>query len=282
MHQHYDLTLKKLLKDIPVELLKILTGFDTGKFLDIALVNIQNRFPDLIIELPDSSILHIEIQSASDGTMLMRMYLYSALIFSQYRKLPRQIVLYVGNKPHNMENKIGTYSYEIIDIRNINCSELLLSDKPEDIVLALLCKSENMDVTISKIVEKLSTLPVKTRNDYFVKLLSLAELRKLSEKVNQEVKKMPITIDVRESALFKEGLTEGLLEGERKGLLEGERKGLLEGIELGLELKFGLIGLELMNMVRVINTVDKLEVFKNLIKKAGSVNELKEFLGKNI
>ncbi|MEO5357659.1 MAG: hypothetical protein H7844_10225 [Nitrospirae bacterium YQR-1] len=168
MHQHYDLTLKKLLKDIPVELLKILTGFDTGKFLDIALVNIQYRFPDLIIELPDSSILHIEIQSASDGTMLMRMYLYSALIFSQYRKLPRQIVLYVGNKPHNMENKIGTYSYEIIDIRDINCSDLLQSEKPEDVVLALLCKSENMDVTISKIVEKLSTLPVKTRNDYFV------------------------------------------------------------------------------------------------------------------
>ncbi|MEO5358570.1 MAG: hypothetical protein H7844_14915, partial [Nitrospirae bacterium YQR-1] len=110
MHQHYDLTLKKLLKDIPVELLKILTGFDTGKFLDIALVNIQYRFPDLIIELPDNSILHIEIQSASDSTMLMRMYLYSALIFSQYKKLPRQIVLYVGNKPHNMENKIGTYS----------------------------------------------------------------------------------------------------------------------------------------------------------------------------
>ncbi len=278
MHQHYDLTLKKLLKDIPVELLKILTGFDTGKFLDIALVNIQYRFPDLIIELPDNSILHIEIQSASDSTMLMRMYLYSALIFSQYRKLPRQIVLYVGNKPHNMENKIGTYSYEIIDIRDINCSELLQSNKPEDVVLALLCKSENMDVTISKIVEKLSTLPAKTRNDYFVKLLNLAELRKLSEKVNQEVKKMPITIDVRESALFKEGL----LEGERKGLLEGERRGLLEGIEGMLELKFGLTGLELMNMVRAINTVDKLEVFRNLIKKAGSVDELKEFFTNSI
>ncbi len=60
-----------------------------------------------------------------------------------------------------------------------------------------------MDVTISKIVEKLSTLPVKTRSDCFVKLLNPAELRKLSEKVNQEVKKMPIMIDVRESALFK-------------------------------------------------------------------------------
>ncbi len=97
---------------------------------------------------------------------------------------------------------------------------------------------------------------------------------------------MPITIDVRESALFKEGLLEGkqegLLEGKQEGLLEGQRKGLLEAIELGLELKFSIAGLELMNMVRAINTIDTLGEFKNLIRKAGSVDELKEFLGKNI
>jgi hypothetical protein len=97
MHQKFDLTLKKLFKDIPAELLKILTGFDTGKFLDITLVNIQYWCPDLLIELPDGSLLHIEIQSTNDGKMLMRMYLYSALIFKQYGKLPRQIVLYVGS-----------------------------------------------------------------------------------------------------------------------------------------------------------------------------------------
>jgi hypothetical protein len=85
---------------------------------------------------------------------------------------------------------------------------------------------------------------------------------------------MPITIDVRESWLFKEGM----LEGERKG----ERRGLLEGIELGLELKYGSDGLELMNMVRVIPTVDKLEEFKNLIKKTSTLDALKEFLGENI
>ncbi|MEO5358694.1 MAG: hypothetical protein H7844_15545, partial [Nitrospirae bacterium YQR-1] len=199
MHQQLDLTLRKLFKDIPVGLLKFLTGFDTGKFLDVALVDIQYRFPDLIVELPDGSILHIEIQSTNDSTMLMRMYLYSALIFSQFGVLPRQIVLYVGNKPHNMKTTVGTYFYEIIDIGDIDCSELLKSCKPEDIVLALLCKSENIDATISKIVEKLSALPTKTRNDYFVKLLNLAEFRKLSQKVSEEVKKMPITIDVRES-----------------------------------------------------------------------------------
>jgi hypothetical protein len=38
----------------------------------------------------------------------------------------------------------------------------------------------------------------------------------------------------------------------------------------------------MMNMVRVLNTIDKLEDFKNFIKKAGSVGELKGFLGKSV
>lgn len=57
---------------------------------------------------------------------------------------------------------------------------------------------------------------------------------------------------------------------------------MFEGIEGMLELKFGINGLGLMNIVRAINTLDKLEEFKNFIKKAASVDELKEFLGKNV
>ncbi|MEO5358259.1 MAG: hypothetical protein H7844_13325 [Nitrospirae bacterium YQR-1] len=220
----------------------------------------------LIIELPDISLLHIEIMSNPEK-MLKRMFLYNALIFHHYDRLPRQIVLYVGDKALNIENKIGNYSFEIVNIKDIDCSELLESDKPEDIVLAILCKSGNMDVTIAKILEKLSVLPLKDREDYIKKLLILSDLRKLYTKIKLEVSKMPITIDVRESDIFQEGL------------LEGKQEGLLEAIELGLELKFSIAGLELMNMVRAISTIDKLEEFKNLIRKAGSLDELKEFLG---
>ncbi|MBF0466226.1 MAG: hypothetical protein HQK88_04725 [Nitrospirae bacterium] len=101
---------------------------------------------------------------------------------------------------------------------------------------------------------------------------------------------MPVTIDITKDELYLDGKEVGLLEGERKGLLEGKREGLfegkreglLEGIDGMLELKYGLNGLELMNMVRAINTIDKLEEFKNLIKNAGSVSELKDFLAKSV
>lgn len=143
-------------------------------------------------------------------------------------------------------------------------------------MLAILCKTDNVDATIRKILDKLSVLPLKEREGYIRKLLYLSDLRKLYPKVKMEVSKMPITIDVKNSDIYQEGRVEGLLEGEQRG----ERKGLLEGIELGLELKYGSAGLELMNMVRAIPTVDKLEEFKNLIKKAGSVDDLKEFFGR--
>jgi predicted transposase YdaD len=290
MRQKYDVILKDIFKDVPKAFLKILTGYETGKFIDVQFPDIQLRLPDLVIEVQDGNLVHIEIQAKNENNMMGRMYLYSGFMYNQHKKLPIQIVLYVGNEPLNMQNHMEgegvKYSYKLIDIREIDCRLLLESDSPEDIVLAILCKTGDVDTTIKTILDKLSLLPQKEREGYIRKLLYLSDLRKLYPKVKMEVSKMPITIDVRDSDIFQEGVLEGerkgLLEGERKGLMEGERKGLLEGIELGLELKFGSAGLGLMDMVRIIPAVDKLEELKNLIRTADSLDILKEFLGKSV
>ncbi|KWT74995.1 hypothetical protein [Candidatus Magnetominusculus xianensis] len=294
MYQKYDITLKALFKDVPKVFLKLITGYETGKFIDVQFPDIQLREADVVLEVADGKLIHIEIQSTNVKDMLERMLMYIGLILKQYKRLPTQIVLYVGNEPMNMKNHMEgegvKYSYKLIDIREIDCRQLLESDIPEDMVLAILCKTEDVDVTIRKILDKLTVLPLKEREGYIRKLLYLSDLRKLYPKVKMEVNKMPITIDVKNSDIYQEGKEEGLLEGERRGLLEGERKGLfegrreglLEGIEGMLELKYASAGLELMNMVRAIPTVDKLEEFKNLIKKAGSVDELRGFLTRSL
>lgn len=281
MHQQIDITLKDIIKDVPVKFLELLTGFESGKFLDAQFPDVRMRLPDLIIETPESRLVHLEIQSKNEE-MLGRMYLYSGLIFNQHKVMPHQILLYVGNAPARMETIIrsgdNVFSYKLIDIRDIECSRLIDSDKPEDIVLAILCRSDNADVTIRKILDKLYVLPPRERDDYIRKLLILSDLRKLYNKVNEEVKKMPITIDLEESEMLQDVLREG----QRRGELRGERKGLTEGIELGLEIKYGDKGLELMALVRDVfgndETTVKLEEFKELIKKSGSVDELRAFL----
>ncbi|MBF0344278.1 MAG: hypothetical protein HQL06_08610 [Nitrospirae bacterium] len=70
---------------------------------------------------------------------------------------------------------------------------------------------------------------------------------------------MPITIDLADCEMYKDGL------------LEGERRGLLEGIEGMLEIKYADEGLRLMGSVR------RLEGLKDLIKKSASVEELTTF-----
>ncbi|MBF0345929.1 MAG: hypothetical protein HQL06_17090 [Nitrospirae bacterium] len=70
-------------------------------------------------------------------------------------------------------------------------------------------------------------MPPRDRKDYAMKLLYLFELKMLYNKIKREVENMPITIDVKKSGMYKDGL----LEGQRKGLIEGKRQGLIEGIE---------------------------------------------------
>ncbi|MBF0466330.1 MAG: hypothetical protein HQK94_14755 [Nitrospirae bacterium] len=290
MPQYYDITLKSILKELPRKFMKILTGFDTAKFLDVQFPSVTYRQPDLLVELPDDTLFHVEMQAQNEVNMDCRELEYYHLIFCEFRKSVTKVVLYVGSEKLKMSNEIKAkdlhFTYQIIDIRDINCRELLESDDPGDNILAILCKTDDADGTIKGILAKLYELPPEERENYILKLLTLSRLRGLTKSVKREVKKMPVTIDITKDELYLDGVEKGLLEGEQKGLLEGElrgkRDGLLEGIEGMLELKFGLAGIELMNMVRVLNTIDKLEEFKNFIKKAGSVDEMKLFLGKSV
>ncbi|MBF0343238.1 MAG: hypothetical protein HQL06_03320 [Nitrospirae bacterium] len=129
MHQTYDVLLKDIIKDVPPVFLKILTGYETGKFLDIQLSDVQFRQPDLLVEVEDGSIVHIEIQSTNDKSITSRMYEYSALINRQFNRLPKQTLLYIGDKDINTVNRLNSedvnYSYRVIDIKEIDCWLLL-------------------------------------------------------------------------------------------------------------------------------------------------------------
>ncbi len=267
MHQKFDIALKDIIKDVPGTFLKLLTGYETGKFIDVQFPDIQLREADIVIEAPDGELIHIEIQSTNDAMMLERMYLYSAFIYNQHKRLPIQIVLYIGNKPLNMTHSMGAglinYAYRLIDIRNFDGDPLIDSNNPNDNVSAILCKTKDADVTIRRILAKFSLLSPREMENYIRKLLYLAGLGNLAYKVKQEVLNMPITIDLDEYEIFKdvfvkgelkgrmegilEGRMEGILEGRLEGRQEGRLEGELKGIEGMLEIKYGPEGLELSN-----------------------------------
>ncbi|MCI4626118.1 MAG: PD-(D/E)XK nuclease family transposase [Candidatus Magnetoovum sp. WYHC-5] len=80
----------------------------------------------------------------------------------------------------------------------------------------------------------------------------------------------------------EEGLIEGLTKGKEEGLIEGQQKGLIkgliEGIEALLELKYGIEGIALIEKVRLLDTIEELEILKNLIKTFTKIEKIEEYL----
>ena len=71
-----------------------------------------------------------------------------------------------------------------------------------------------------------------------------------------------------------EGLTPGVL---GRGYFE-EEEGLKEAIEIGLELKYGVEGLKLLERIKNISLVEKLEAVKEAVKISKNMEEIEKLL----
>ncbi len=232
-----DITLRDIIQEIPPKFVQLLTGKNAKKLLDTSLPQVKERRADFLVELEDGSIFHLELQTQNDKNMPFRMLEYFVLISSKYpNKNIKQMVLYVGDKPIKMKNRIETenltFSYQLKDIREISCEELLKSNSLTDKILAVLCDVKNPEKYFKEILIELYKLPERERRDYLKKLLNLLTIRpKLVLSFEKEERNMPITIDeelMKEHPWFKRGRQEGKEEGKKEGLKEGLEKGKLE------------------------------------------------------
>lgn len=69
-----------------------------------------------------------------------------------------------------------------------------------------------------------------------------------------------------------------LKEGEKRGEERGEKRGILSSIELGLEVKFGSEGLQLMPEIAQISDLDKLKVIQRGILTVNTLDELRQLI----
>ncbi len=82
---------------------------------------------------------------------------YYLAILERYPSNPiKQLLVYVGNRKLRMKSRLRlrnlTFSYEMIDIRQIDCKVLLESSNPMDRLLACLCKVEDEAYLIEKLI----------------------------------------------------------------------------------------------------------------------------------
>ncbi len=226
-----DILLRELFQQASLKLTQFLTGKKGIKLLDNTFPSVKERQADVVIELEDGSIFHIEIQSYPDKKMPFRMLEYYSLLKSRHpdREI-RQMVLYVGEKSPRMENTIKTdrisFEYDVVDIKEIKCKELMESPKIEDKIFAALCNVEDPENYFNELIDELLKLPKKEREDYFKKLLVALNYRpdlNIVLKNVLEERRMPLTITkemLEKNPFFQEGVQKGMKEGELKAKRE--------------------------------------------------------------
>ena len=233
-----DITLRELLQSIPEKFIKILTGKRGIRLYDTSLPEVKERRVDLLVELEDGKLFHLEVQTGNDKNMAYRMLEYFTLLKKQYEeKEIVQMVLYVGEEKLRMEDKIELnnlkYSYILKDIREIDCEELLASDNIEDKILSLLCEVKDEERYVRNLIREILMEEEERRKDIILKVLTLSRLRKrLNERIGKLLEEgdMPITIDLEKDPYYLRGIEKGKIEGRIEGIKEGIEKGIEEGI----------------------------------------------------
>lgn len=199
MHE-YDTVLKSLLQDPNNLFFERITGAKIGRWLNVELPEVTQPRVDLLGETVDGQrLLGIELQSANDSRMPLRMAEYSLRVYRLHERFPEQYVPYVGNAPMTMTSELlgpRIYCrYEIIDIRDIDENWLLNSPFDADNILAILTNHKDRRDTIRRILARIATLEGGARELAFRKLIILAGLRQLKETILTEVEDMPIIVD---------------------------------------------------------------------------------------
>ena len=253
----YDKTLREILNNVPVNLIKILSKKNVKKLLNSSFPSVKEREADFLVELEDGEIFHLEIQSTNDNNMPRRMLFYALLIEESYKKFPIQAVLYVGDEKNNikpfLKRKNLNYKYEVFDIKSIDCKILIESESIEDNILSILCNIENETNLLKKITSKLLNLPEKKRADYLRKLFTLSRLRpKIFKKLENYLKeiKMPIVIDIKKDPIYQKAWNEAWNEANKKRIEDAIK--MIKEFNLPIELVAKKLEIEINELKKAI------------------------------
>ncbi|GAB6066238.1 Rpn family recombination-promoting nuclease/putative transposase [Aquifex pyrophilus] len=235
MAKKYDIPLRKLFKELPPALFRLAFGTSIdpqkAKLLDVKLPKLFEREADLVVEF-QNEIYHLEIQSTDDPNMHLRMAYYFLLIYENYKKIPKQAVVYVGEAPlRRMKDYVSLgnlkFSYKLIDLNALDCTPFLESPEPSDWIIAILCRIPKEKEVLKEILLRFSRLPKEKRDRYLEMLFHLAHLRPKRLNLLVELKKevrMPITINIEQSPFYKEGLEKGIEKAKREDAIRLYKK----------------------------------------------------------
>lgn len=248
MTNEYDKIIKENIEAIILPLAEKYLGISilSSRKLPGKIQSTIEREPDFvrIVRTKDQQefVLQIEFQSADQKDMIYRMAEYHALFLRKYKYPVKQFVVYLGQSNPKMRSALQEEEimkgFNLINLHALNHEQLLHSQIPEEIILAILSKYEagKVEQVIDTIIHRLKEVSGNeiALQKYARQLAILSRLRNLEEVVTQKTKNMPITYDIKKDYLYKEGRKEGRKEGVEK---EKQKmiKEMLRTTELSIE-----------------------------------------------
>ncbi len=156
-------------------------------------------------------------------------------------------------------------------MKKINPDVFLKSDKPEEVILAILAgKFKEKYKIIKDVMEKIAK--IEKREEKIIKYIDgISFLASLFD-IKIKLKSMPIQVDITKTFLYKEG--------ERRGTAKGLKEGLKEAILMDIQVKFGqLKSKQVKKLLENIDDIKKLKKIKKEVITVKSWNDFIKFLG---
>ena len=162
-------------------------------------------------------------------------------------------------------------------MKKINPDVFLKSDKPEEVILAILAgKFKEKYKIIKDVMEKIAK--IEKREEKIIKYIDgISFLASLFDiKIKLELKSMPIQVDITKTFLYKEGEKRGIQKGERRGIAKGLKEGLKEAIVMVVLVKFGQ--LKSKQVKKLLEKIDDIKQLKKIKKEVIMVKRWDEFI----
>ncbi len=226
----YDKIFKENIEPIFIPLIKRELGIDIKSF-QIVKEKYQRtieRETDFLYQVHTESnetfLLHIEFQTKLGKKMLYRIAEYHGIVSNRYQMPIKHIVIYLGKpktraKTYLKDNEIFT-GYDLIALNLLDTNELLSSQIPEEVLVAILSNFNEEDTerilkTIVYQLKKISDGPNDLKK-YLNQLILFSRLRNLEVETTKIITSMPIHYDIKKDGLYNLGLKEGREEGREE------------------------------------------------------------------
>ncbi|GAB4020533.1 hypothetical protein GCM10028808_61980 [Spirosoma migulaei] len=248
----YDKIVKENLEAAIPALVKRLLRIHAAELEELPdeLHHTKERKPDALKRIRDVNgktfVLHLEFQVADDPDMIYRMGEYCVMLARAYRIPVRQYVLFMGDKLPKMHTELNMgdsiIRYNLVSFQQFNHDLFLRSDKPEEILFALLADygQQSPEIILESIINRIHATATGSLafERYISQLRVLVQLRKLQSVLETVMEKLTQYFKEQEDPFYKKG--------ERLGFSLGLENGKKQGIEQGKSSKERLVVLNLL------------------------------------